>query len=336
MPNGDCRASPQLAAGPCPVSTDPRRFRRRGMALARDPSHCQAWRPDFASPPDTIQFRICKLHGHDVLNKPLVSSVGRAALLLENSNQAAAQATLDRTGIERLSPEGHMLMRAVAKRLAISVPAVPVLNRSLNEAPSQTAWMASHFDRFERFAAMFEKVGGVWDPSKHPRWPAGADGGQGGKFTSTAGAGISAWNLGGNPLLSPVDYSDGFHGVVVKAWADAFRAAGVPVVENPAIRFIGPDSSVIGYPDLIIHAPGQGLEAIEVKTGIDPPFSDSQRAYYPLLQLGEHVYSNDPRVAVLGIPPGQPFPPMMVYRIYTPGPGQPYEVHQLPPPRFVP
>jgi hypothetical protein len=78
------------------------------------------------------------------------------------------------------------------------------------------------------------------------------------------------------------------------------------------------------------------LSVPEVKTGDDPPFSDPQRAYYPLLQIGNHIYSDDVRILTLGLVPGRPFPPMMVHLIYTPGPGKPYEVAPLPPPTFVP
>lgn len=90
------------------------------------------------------------------------------------------------------------------------------------------------------------------------------------------------------------------------------------------------------YPDLLIHAPGHGVEAIEVKTGMDPPLTWAQRWYYPVLQVGNHLYSDDFRIAQLGLIPGEPFPPMIVHRIYTPGPGQPYDIKQLDPPEFLP
>ncbi|HLZ67567.1 MAG TPA: hypothetical protein VKQ29_15150 [Aliidongia sp.] len=288
------------------------------------------------APADSIQFWISALHGRAALTKPLVSAVGRAALLLENANQTAAQAILDRAGLDRVTPEGIVLMRAVAQRLAVGVPAVPILDRYTNKVSGQAAWMAPHFDRFGHTAAKFEKIGGIWDSSKHPRWPAGADASQGGQFAPSSALGPSRWGLNQNPLVSPIDYSDGFHDVVVRAWVDTFRAAGIPVVERPALRFIGPDDSVIGYPDLLIHVPGHGVEAIEVKTGMDPPLTSAQRWYYPVLQVGNHLYSDDFRVAQLGLVPGEPFPPMMVHRIYTPGPGKPYVLDPLPPPVFVP
>jgi hypothetical protein len=191
-------------------------------------------------PADNIQFWISTLHGHEALTKPLVSAVGQAALLLENANQPAAQAILDRAGLDRVSSEGLVLMRAVARRLAISAPAIPVLGRCTNDASRQAAWMAAHFDRFEHVAVKFEKIGGIWDPVKHPRWPASAEASQGGRFAPSSAVGPSRWGLSHNALLSPIDYSDGFHDVVVQAWVDTFRAAGIPVVEKPALRFIGP------------------------------------------------------------------------------------------------
>lgn len=114
------------------------------------------------------------------------------------------------------------------------------------------------------------------------------------------------------------------------------RKNGWVVVEAPAIRLVGPNSSVVGYPDLIVKRPDGDLEIWEVKTGMDPPLTDNQMFYIPMMQLGGHIYSTDPRVAALGITPGAPFPPIWAGFIYAPGPNQPYKYGSFPPPEFVP
>jgi hypothetical protein len=130
------------------------------------------------------------------------------------------------------------------------------------------------------------------------------------------------------------DFSGGFHDVVVDTWIDVFQKNGIPAVKTLGIRLVGPSDSVIGYPDIIANVPGLGLAVIEVKTGGDPPLTPNQAGYLPILQLGGHIYSTDPRIAQLGLAPGAPFPPLQVIILYAPGPNKPYEVLRLPPPRF--
>jgi hypothetical protein len=46
-----------------------------------------------------------------------------------------------------------------------------------------------------------------------------------------------------------------------------------------------------------VNLPGTGLRIIEVKTGKNPPLTMNQALYIPLLQIGGHIYSTDPRVS---------------------------------------
>ena len=133
--------------------------------------------------------------------------------------------------------------------------------------------------------------------------------------------------IGTDPNLVDVDFSDGFH----DAWVKALNEHGTPAVKTIGIRLIDTDGAVIGYPDILIHAPGMPVEAFEVKTGTAWDFTPNQKWYLPLLQAGGHLYSMDPRVEALGLVPGQVFPPMTVYVIEAPGPDQDYKVHQRPP-----
>ena len=171
------------------------------------------------------------------------------------------------------------------------------------------------------------------DDPNHPGWPAGTSGGRGGKFRPKDQSAAFS-NL---PVPIPVaDFSGGFHDVVVKAWIEHFRKNGIAAVESPALRFIGPNDAVIGYPDMIVRLPGIGLAVIEVKTGNDPPLTPQQAGYIPMLQIGGHIYSRDARVTDLGLAPGVPLPPLPVFILRAPGPGLPYSAHELPPPGFEP
>jgi hypothetical protein len=183
-------------------------------------------------------------------------------------------------------------------------------------------------------AAAIRLVKASPDDPKHPGWPTGTSGGRGGKFRPRSGDGAPIGVLGPTPV---VDFSGGFHDVVVKAWVDYFEKNGIPVVTKPGLRFIGVNDRIIGFPDMMVNLPGiLGLTVIEVKTGSDPPPTPNQAAYIPMLQIGAHIYSTDTRITKLGLLPGVPFPPLPVVILYAPGPNQPYESWELPPPQFEP
>ncbi len=168
-------------------------------------------------------------------------------------------------------------------------------------------------------AASLRKFNPDWEDEA--RVPAGSP--DGGQWTSEGGdADPSA--------VTEVDFSEGFHDEVVDAWVKAFNDGGTPAVKAVGLRMVGTDGSIIGYPDILIRAPGLPVEAIEVKTGTAPTFTPNQVWYIPMLQVGNHLYSNDPRIGRLGLEPGQPLPPMDVYIIYAQGPGQEYQVSKLP------
>ncbi|HEX9488845.1 MAG TPA: hypothetical protein VF930_01085 [Stellaceae bacterium] len=177
----------------------------------------------------------------------------------------------------------------------------------------------------------------MWNPEKHPRTGEAPNPGWFAPAGDDASTDAATTNSGGDADTVPVaDFSGGFHGAVVDAWMAVLKKAGIPAVDGPAIRIIGADPTVVGYPDIMVHLAGTPVAVFEVKTGADPPFTDNQRAYIPLLQIGGHMYSTDPRIRDLGLEPGVPFPPMPVYVIFAPGPNQPYDVIELPPPVIVP
>ena len=124
----------------------------------------------------------------------------------------------------------------------------------------------------------------------------------------------------GQSPIPVVDFSGGLHDQAVNAWMKLFQKNGYPAIKEPAIRLVGA-IDVFGRPDIMANLPGYGLCALEIKTGENPTFTDNQRIYIPLLQLGFHVYSIDDDIGSLGLAPGAPFPPMTVFILWA-RPGQ--------------
>ena len=118
-----------------------------------------------------------------------------------------------------------------------------------------------------------------------------------------------------------VQYRGYFHDVVVDDLLKGLEAAGSTVLKN--IRVLG-INGVLAIPDGASRPKGLTLPYfIEVKTGEDPPFTRNQQQVYPLICLGGHATSFDPRIRQLGLVPGVPFPPLRVLVVYTRGPGLP-------------
>ena len=88
--------------------------------------------------------------------------------------------------------------------------------------------------------------------------------------------------------------------------------------------------------DLILYLPGHGTFVVEVKTGNDPSFTPAQRIIYPMLQVGGHVSSSKPDIAVVGLTPGEPLPPLRVLIYWAVSPGRPVIKWWLPPPEILP
>ena len=157
---------------------------------------------------------------------------------LTEGDEAAAQGCLDRADAATLSPEGAMLAAAVASRLGIDVPDVPMAKRRPLWDRRFVADLASSFDCFAEAADWLDKAGD-WDPDDHPRWPRGSNEGRPGWFrpsdrpatsvpTSPAPARHGIGGNGGPPLsddVPPVPAEDpgpSFRWQVIKmvaAWA---------------------------------------------------------------------------------------------------------------------
>jgi len=211
---------------------------------------------------------------------------------------------------------GGAILRAKIAALHLQFPDLPPLTRSYEE----TAALAKALHQSGILKA-------DWDPAKHPRLGGPPNAG----WFTPAGSQPDT-SLDPTPIA---DFSGGFHDVVVDLWVKYLNENGIPAIKAPAIRIIGPNNAVIGYPDIIMHWPGLPIEVIEVKTGSNPPLTPNQMAYLPALQIGGHIYSNDPRIQALGLQPGVPFPPMVVYVLFA-NPGEENELIELPPPVIIP
>ena len=224
--------------------------------------------------------------------------------------------------------EGNVALAQIAM-LHLRLPDLPVVAKSNGSLPQAGIPLTELLGLSRLFKA-------EWDPAKHPRTGVPPNPGWFAEVDDEASAAEQQGDFDPNAIVPIADFSGGFHDEVVKQWLDAWRRHGIPAVASPSIRFIGPDGRVQGYPDALIHEPGQPVEAFEIKTGANPTFTPQQRRYIPMLQLGGHIYSNDPRIEALGLKPGVPFPPMRVGVIYTPAPGQKYVVVYLDGPFALP
>jgi len=116
-------------------------------------------------------------------------------------------------------------------------------------------------------------------------------------------------------------YQGVFHDQVVAETAAGLRAVGSQVETSLPLTSIGGQYTIRA--DIASQPKGSSMYILEVKTGKDPTFTDNQRIVYPLLMIGDHVYSDSPKIATFGFAPGALLPPTSVYVLYTAGPGTP-------------
>jgi hypothetical protein len=306
---------------------------------------------DFVRIDDQQIYNILgRLYGSEVIYTPIVPALDQVTALLRQGHVDRAEQYLAAMRLPPISPSGVVLMRAIGRRIGVGVPDMQNTSDGgmASLTPAIAEKIAAVFDTMRDPIRSLEKLfipgsspseadllKAEWDAAEHPRAGTGLNPG----WFATVAHELPAPRQGGGATgLAPIEVSDfsrGFHQVVVDAWMDFFAAKGIPATEQLAIRAIGPDASVVGYPDIIVHQPGHPVEAYEVKTGFDPPFTKAQRQYIPLLQYGGHIYSLNPEISRLGLTPGAPFLPMSVFCIWAPGPGEPYVVFRLPGPFIV-
>jgi RHS repeat-associated protein len=148
-----------------------------------------------------------------------------------------------------------------------------------------------------------------------------------GEVTTVAGS------LAGVGLL--IAYNGYYHDALVQAMAKYMHEQGIPVESE--VPLTSADGLTTAIADLIAgNAPSpSGMVVIEVKTGMDPTFTENQSTVYALAMVGYHVYTLDPRIATFGYVPGQLLPAMDVVAAYKQGPKTPMQYRDVNP-EFVP
>jgi hypothetical protein len=149
----------------------------------------------------------------------------------------------------------------------------------------------------------------------------------------SGGGNSSAQDGGFDAILIPAAYQDHYHDEVVELLRQITVAGGGGAVTQVPLTAVDGTTAIA---DLIVYLPGHGTFAVEVKTGENPTFTPAQRRIYPMLQVGGHVTSSDSAIAVVGLAPGQPLPPVRVLIYWAIAPGRPVIREWLPPPEFIP
>jgi len=163
-----------IVQAPCRVPTQPRLLLAKASAVWLWPGIPLTERRGTTVqpiPPEAMRFWLSKFLGPEVTGRPVPMHVARAAEHLMAGDEAAAQRCLDRAAAATLSPEGALLAVAVAARLGIDVPDLPIAKRM----PLWDRRFASDLaPSFDRFAETADWLGKTWDPDKHPRWSPGS------------------------------------------------------------------------------------------------------------------------------------------------------------------
>jgi hypothetical protein len=138
---------------------------------------------------NVARFWTSRLHGPEANDWAVLRCLGIAAQKLSEGDEAGAQRALDASGPTRLSSDGMALMRAVAGSLGVAPLDLPW-------AEGPRLWRAedieAHLPLFKDYApaAGLLAKAGAWDESKHPRWPAGSEDHQGGRFQGGEGGAV--------------------------------------------------------------------------------------------------------------------------------------------------
>lgn len=223
---------------------------------------------------------LASLHGPDILRTKVPSATSLAAELVRCGRPEPARRLV--VGLPRLplSPSGKVLVRAIASRLGVSAPAPPESEGERGAATLShelAKKIAASLDGTLRTALRLEATfcaltpgalsKGDWDADKHPRAGEGPNPGWFAPVDHAAAAASADHNHDSNSDIAEVtpvaDFSGGFHDAVVDAWIATFNGAGTPAIKAPAIRMIG-TGAVVGFPDILIKAPGVPAEAIAV------------------------------------------------------------------------
>jgi hypothetical protein len=301
----------------------PLTHRRGGMILPRSP--------------DTIRGLAAKLHGPDAVHSAVVQTVEYAASLLNQGDLARAERSLSRAGLPPVTPDGYLLMRRVADRLGMPLPALPV-------GQSPRLWSATDIDHFARLhvaqtvwhGAAIAKAG--FDPDEprdgHGRWT--ADGDAGGK---------APWLPVGRAQIDPAVYYPG--GRVGPRITEASTVVPAdPLRSGPAL--VAGTATVLSGTSALLRNPVALNAAIATGEVVLETVAEAAAAVTPagwvalgLIGLGATAYwvyqrvQNDNRSAEPAGPQIHPGPPATAQNL-PPPPGYPAQPPTLPPPPVYP
>jgi len=169
---------------PCRVSARPRLLLAKASAVWLWPGIPLTERRDatvLPISPDAMRYWLSKFLGPEIVGRPMPMHVAQAAAHLTSGDEAAAQRCLDRATTVTLSPEGTMLAAAIATRLGIGIPDMPMAKRMPLWDRCFISDLAPSFDRFAEAADWLDKAGN-WNPDDHPRWFPGSAQGKPGEF----------------------------------------------------------------------------------------------------------------------------------------------------------
>lgn len=113
-----------------------------------------------------------------------------------------------------------------------------------------------------------------------------------------------------DPNVIPSAYQGYYHDEVVEGFRNYLIAKGGKVITAVPLTAIDGWTAVA---DMIVKMPETTPFVIEVKTGENPQFTDSQRRVYPMVQIGGHVLSPKATLTELGLTPGKLLPPLDVW-----------------------
>ncbi len=131
------------------------------------------------------------------------------------------------------------------------------------------------------------------------------------------------------PLIIPAGYPGDFHDQVEREHLDDLRNAGNTCISEVNLTF----DDITARLDILCTNRFDVLSGIEIKTGLNPDYTEEQKIVYPHAILGFGVTSPDSKISDLGLAPGVPLPPITLYVLYAPGPGLPYVPYLIGPKR---
>jgi len=144
------------------------------------------------------------LHGAEAQHEKIEAALIHASAHLTAGDESGAQLALDLAKIERLSPEGAVLMRAVAEELSIPPLEMRIGMRSPPWGVGNLGIQIALFRQFGGAASEFEK-----GDSDQNRWSKGDPESRGGEYAPANAGGETAAGQSDNPRVRIGNNSDG-------------------------------------------------------------------------------------------------------------------------------